>query len=763
MLLSAAPAWAQAPADGVSSQKEIIVTARRRNEAIQDVPLTVAAIGSEALETRGVHTEADLQIAIPGLVVRTSNNSNQLNYVMRGESVDAYSGSPPGVQPYINEVPFPTISATAFYDLASVQAVKGPQGTLFGRNSTGGAVLFQTQEPVNYFTGYASIQYGNRDKLIAEGALNLPLVDDKVLVRLAGTATSGGAYVRNLYDGKLLGDSQNRSGRFSLLLRPVESLTNVTTVQISKSTGTNAPNTMYHTIPCGDDYGFNSCTYSPDNQPFFDSLLAGGLFPGYPSGYVYPGGFEDLPEFLRSQGKYVVNANAPFFHRAHSEMVVNKTNFEVSPYITIKNVFGFSFSKNAINYDTDYSPYPIVQQYSPSLELTGEDLPVETSSTRTWSDELQIQGATPDDRLNWLAGVFYIDSTEDYFSPLWLGALDFSVAYNAKTGNRSFAVFGQATYKLTDQLSLTLGGRYTWEKITLRQLEQSIFGAGNPQQVKQDDPSWTVSLDYHVSPDLMLYATTRGSWRRGGFNPFNPPTATPTTAATGSGGNYFLPEKVRDAEIGIKYSGDGAGIPVRANVALYQSWVTNIQKTAYTVIGGTVSSATINVPKAKIKGIEADLGIQPASWLSLGGTMTYTDAKFTEATSSLFGQPVVYGPFGDVPKFSGSVYADTSLDLPGEAGSLNYHVEVYNQSSFYFSNLGGTLQPGTKLPAYTLVNMRLDWDEIMGSGVKASLFVKNLTGKVYYTGGSAGAQNFSVESATFGAPRTYGVALRVDF
>src|SRR5579862_5570850 len=122
-----------AVADNGAQLDEIVVTARRRAESLQDVPVTVAVVNAAALETRGIHTEADLQLAIPGLTVRTSNNSNELNYVIRGESVDAYSGSPPGVQPYIDEVPFPVMSSTPFYDLENVQAVKGPQGTLFGR------------------------------------------------------------------------------------------------------------------------------------------------------------------------------------------------------------------------------------------------------------------------------------------------------------------------------------------------------------------------------------------------------------------------------------------------------------------------------------------------------------------------------------------------------------------------------------------------------------------------------------------------------
>jgi iron complex outermembrane receptor protein len=769
-LLASTSALAQSapPADGASADQgpkleEIVVTARRRAEGAQNVPVAVAVLNAAALETRGIHTESDLQLAIPGLVVRSGNNNNQLNYVIRGESVDAYSGSPPGVQPYIDEVPFPVMSSTPFYDLENVQAVKGPQGTLFGRNSTGGAVLFQTQTPKNEFGGYASVQYGNLSRLITEAAINLPVVDDKVLLRLAGTVTSGGAFVRNLYDNKLLGDKQERSGRITLELRPTDKLTNTTTVQLSHTSGTNAPNTAYYAIPCGDPSGFNSCTYSPSNQPFFSDLLAGKIFPGYPTGYVYPGGFGSLPDFQRSQGKYVVDQNALFSHRAHSEMVINKTSLDLTDTLSVKNIFGFSFSKNAIGYDTDYSPYPFIQQYSPSDVLSGNKLNVETSKTRTYSNEFQLDGKLFDDRLNYIVGVFYINSKEDYFSPLWLGAINFAVAYNAVTGNESYAAFGQATYKLTDQLNLTVGGRYTSEKITLVQGAQSLFGAGQPQSAKQHNPSWTGSLDYHLTKNLMVYATTRGSWRRGGFNPFNPPTATPMTAATDPGGNYFLPEIIRDVEGGIKFNGRVGDMPVRANLALYNSWIKNIQKTAYVVIAGTASSATINVPRTRIRGIETDINFLPVDWLSLGGSITYTDAKFTKSQSRLFGNVVNYGPFGDTPKFSGTIFADAKLPLPGELGSLNYHVDAYRQSSFYFSNLGGTIQPGTQLPAYTLLNMRLDWANIFGKDIKAGVFVKNLTNKLYYTGGSAGAQNFSVESAGFGQPRTYGVSVRTAF
>jgi iron complex outermembrane receptor protein len=115
---------------------EIVVTARRRSENLSNVPTAIAAVSSEALVQRGIKNESDLQTAIPGLVVRASNNQNQLNYVIRGESVEPYSGSSPGVQPYFNDVALSGNTATAFYDVESVQVLKGPQGTLFGRNST---------------------------------------------------------------------------------------------------------------------------------------------------------------------------------------------------------------------------------------------------------------------------------------------------------------------------------------------------------------------------------------------------------------------------------------------------------------------------------------------------------------------------------------------------------------------------------------------------------------------------------------------------
>lgn len=761
----AAPPSASATAQqngDLNELSEVVVTARRRAESLSDVPETVNAIGQNAIIERGIGTEADLQSSVPGLIVRSANTANLLNFVIRGESVDAYSGSPPGVQSYIDEVPIITNTATELYDLENIQVVKGPQGTLFGRNATGGAVLLQTQEPGKQFGGYLSTQYGNFDRFVLNGAVDLPIYSDKVLLRVAGTDTSGGAFVRNLYTNQLLGNEDEKSGRATLELRPTEQLMNLTTVQYSHIGGTNTPDVAYYVVPCGQQGGFDTCNFSP-TVPAFNKLLSGtsGAAPGYPSGYVYPGGLAGLTSFLQSRGPYVVDLDSSFGHKAHSEYVVNTTTWEVSSSISLKNIFGYSYSENEVQYDDDHSPYPLLSSFQGNP-------PYEVENTRQYSDELQLQGKSLSDRLTYMIGFFYFKSDDEYYSPIAGVSIvppdtigTFAVAYHALTADDSYAVFGQAIYRINDQLNLTVGGRGTLEELSVKQLPGSVFGEGNPQSTIEKKPSWTASLDYHLTQELMMYLTTRGSWRRGGFNPFAAPVGTTVTAA--GGGNYFLPETVRDVEVGAKFNGHVGDMPLQANADAYHSWITDLQKTAYVVIDGNAASAAVNVPKTEISGVEGDVNLLPARWLRLGGTFSYNAGKFTQPQSILFGLPATFGPFGDISRFSGTLYGELMTTLPDNAGKLTYHTDAYAQTSFYFSNLNSTLTPGTRLPGYGLVNMRLDWSDIYASKLTGSLFVKNLADKVYYTGGNAAAQNYSIEAAAWGMPRTYGFSVRYDF
>ena len=158
-----------------------------------------------------------------------------------------------------------------------------------------------------------------------------------------------------------------------------------------------------------------------------------------------------------------------------------------------------------------------------------------------------------------------------------------------------------------------------------------------------------------------------------------------------------------------------------------------------------------------------EASVRPADWLQIGGQMAYTHATFTDGHIELFGTPFSYGPVGDTPKLSGVAYAQASFPVGDDHGDVSLRGEVYGQTSQYFSNSADSIAPRTELPGYALVNARLAWDDIMGSGVSAALWGKNLTEEVYFTGGMTLAAALGHNAAAVGEPRTYGLEVSVKF
>src|ERR1700736_2416949 len=225
--------------------QEITVTARRRDESLERVPITITAFTAKQLEERTITSQEDLQSAVPGLAVRAGSNSNELTYSIRGQTVDAYSESSPGVLAYFNDVSANTAGSALIYDLASLQVLKGPQGTLFGRNTTGGAVLFTSARPGNEFGGYFTERLGDYNLRETIAAIDLPIADDKVLLRIAGDTRRRDGYVTNLYNNTKLGQDVRDSVRTTLLVRPMDKLENTTVVQYNSAGGNNANGGIY--------------------------------------------------------------------------------------------------------------------------------------------------------------------------------------------------------------------------------------------------------------------------------------------------------------------------------------------------------------------------------------------------------------------------------------------------------------------------------------------------------------------------------------
>jgi iron complex outermembrane recepter protein len=747
---------------------DIVVTARRRAENISKVPIAITALSGESLIQNQIISEVDLQRSVPGLTVRTSSSTNQFNFALRGQSVDTYSGSPPAVLSYINEAQIVQHSAGTFYDLDGIQVLKGPQGTLFGRNSTGGAVLLQTAKPTDELSGYALGRLGNYKQRYLEGAVSLPFGEGAGL-RVAGVYNGGGAYVRNLLTGDRLGKRENKSLRGTLVLNPTAELTNSTVVQHSWEGGNNVPIMLYSAYRCGTPASNTTadCAYGPFN-PGFNAFIA-----SRPRLQPYAGGVATFADIQRDLGPWKAATEVPTDHEAKSTFVINTTAFEIAPEMTIKNIVSLNRSRSDDLIDYDGTPYPI---FTTGGTLSADGTTMTNTSgfvqrTKQFSNELQLQGRAFNDRLTYVIGGYFLNQSYDILSNLHAFdgiAPPTNFAYEATQKSRSRALFAQGTYELTDQLNFTAGYRHSWEtqkQTTGNRSAYFPFFGRSPQKLKGDKPSWTFSLDYQATPELLLYITQRGSWRTGGFNY----STVPVSANAAAGGNIFNPETSRDVEIGLKYSGRGMGVPVTFTIAAYQQWVKNVQRAAYVPGFTGPGLVTANVPKARIRGVETDLSVRPTDWLTLGGSLAYTDPEFTDNTVTLF-DPVArapfntfYGPFADTPKWTGSVFFDATHELAGDAGKLVLHADVFKQSKFTFSNVAATLAPGTFIKGYTLANARLGWNNLMGTPLSAAFFARNIFNKRYYTGGNSIGPTLGLNTSISGQPRMLGGELRVAF
>ena len=793
-MISAPPAFAQADASTANTEasardnSEILVTARRKEENIQTVPVAVVAFGQEAIANRMIRSESDLQRVVPGLTIRETEGSNQIAYSIRGQTIDAFTGSALAVVPYINEVQANGNAASNFYDLGSIQALKGPQGTLFGRNSTGGAVLATTAKPVNENLGSIGFSYGNYNYLDLKGMANIVLVDDKVLLRIAGNYTYRDGYQRNVFNGgrnlnPRLGKTDRGSGRISLLLKPTENMTNTTVVEYTRTGGNSTSVVPWSVNLPGSTDAVTGLPLATSAaflySPLLDLAAGAGAWNAYLAAHpgANPGGYAAVVARQRQLGPWAVDVTDQhgkmFFHGAN-HYVTNTTSLAVADDMTVKNIFGWTKSRSHYNISEQGAPYFVQCTCNP----TGNDYG-NLEKTEAFSDELQLQGKTLDGNLDYIVGAFYYHSKslthwpQVYFdlTPVFPPSVGFASEFQTK--DESKAVYTQLTYDLggvgMSGLSLTGGFRYTWEKVTLDQLPGSngfnVPGTVNSLTQKGDKPSWTVGLDYKPSSNLMVYAVTRGSWRSGGVNGVAP--MRPFTAS--GGGALFNPETAKDVELGVKWHGDVAGSPAHFNVAAYKEWVKNVQRAEFPIVdfgdgnGPHSIAVTINVPEAQIKGFEIDAGIQPASMIELGGNLAYTDAKYTKNRTTIFGNLFVFNPYADTPKWAGTAYGVIHLPIPESAGELKLRGEVYAQTGQYFSNNNGSITPGTRLPGYALVNMRLDWTKIAGSGVSAGVFATNLTNKAYYVGGLSQGASLGESAAAPGRPRMYGIELKADF
>jgi iron complex outermembrane receptor protein len=761
---------------------EVVVTARRHEESLQKVPVAVQAFSQTQLKELSISTAMDLQTAVPGLTVDAGEaNPGQAQFAIRGRGLN-YGAAAGGVETYFAEVPLsapfsmPTLPVQ-FFDLQSLQVLKGPQGTLFGRSTTGGAVLLVPNAPTDQFGGYLRLQGGNYGDFQAEGAINLPLAGEKAELRVAGFDWQRTGYSRTfggnleVFTGPGTGrpavylpaqnynDEDVQEIRATLLLRPTDTLTNSTIFTFHEDRNVTSAGA-----------GLFANVFGAPGSPF-DSVTPA---PGYNTQRSY----SDIP----------LGGNPPYQVWA----IINTTSFKIAPNLTLKNIFGFIDSSGYSDDGTNADGSALS-----TIDLFAIPRPRRNYQT---TDEVQLQGHNFDDRLDWtLGGLVDVTREPEGFNELNIAG---TIAANGAGGPgystpfvgndlTSFAVFGSATYKLTDQLSATAGYRHAWNNIqqTLATAFSSDLAAGPPTtptpgteqsfSTNQPGDTYNVDLEYNTKNNMMLYGGYRHGFKHGGYN----------TIAVGSatGLGNFGPETIDDFYAGLKTNFNLGRIPARFNIEGYWDLYHGQQTSYLTIVGRQLATITVNVPETTYRGFDLDFTVDPTPWLTLNGNYSYIDAYITNyidqsCVVSNCGAPSLHlnlavNPVPNVTPNKFLLSARFHGELPGDKGEIVFIPTVTYQDTFYTpygrvlpqgeavvfrQNFNAIAHGGNTIPDYALFNLRAEWNRVMGSRVSAALTLTNVFNQIYQLGDST-TLNFGVQGDAYGPPRMVTFELSTTF
>jgi iron complex outermembrane recepter protein len=738
--------------DGASPQlEEIVVTAQRREEKLKDVPLAVTALSGDQLRAQHIETGADLQNYVPSLNVSTSLTRNDYVYVIRGMGPTAglpsaggtTAGGGTGVVTYFAEVPTSGAGPGLFYDLENVQVANGPQGTLFGKNTTGGVILFVPRKPTNELEGSAEVGYGNYNMKTSTAVINLPVVDNTLLVRFAAQVKERDGFTIDrgpFFAGKEYDNVNYWAARASIVWRPTESLENYTIVN------------ALHSDEHGDGYVLSAVNpagpFAPVLEPYFAQQQAAG------------------PRSTSFSDDEI--------DRRYNYGVINTTTWSISENFRFKNIFSYQVQKLENSNDVDATPFALD-------DLVGAPRGQWHLQTGTYTEEPQLLGTALSGNLKITAGAYYEDGAnigpQPYKLDVALGNF-IAVQPNATNFERSRGIYGQTTLDLgavadgAKGLELTTGYRYTWDDYGLGIALYSP-SAGNacfstpsgvyPQSSclfsdsgKSSAPSWTIGVNYHLADGTLLYVRSGKGYVPGGFNP----SITLTPGGTSLPQFRFAPESVIDVELGAKSEFTLGGMPTQISTDVFHSDFSNIQRAvSETLPGGVESGFTANASKAEIEGFELQGSIVPVRKLQIGLSYSYNYGKYTRIDPAA--APSLVGiPFGFLPEHKASVIANYTLPLASSVGEVTLGASYSYQTRFFAAPV---VQPLDYISGYGLVNARLDWNEILRSSFDASLFVTNATDKIYRIGESSNYYTDGRIASLYGEPRMYGAQLRYRF
>jgi len=821
---TAAPVAAvHAQATGVL--EEITVTARRREESQQTVPVSVSALDAQALERTQINNAIDLQRQVPGLsVTAASPTRDQFSFSLRGQRTQEFqllTDAPVGT--YFAEVvqPRPTGFGQVLFDLQNIQVLKGVQGTLFGRNMTGGAILVEPAHPKDTLEASAAVTAGNYDLRKYDAMINVP-AGDIVAMRFAAQHYEHNGYSKDLTTGRDFDDDDADAWRASINIKPIENLESLFIYDGMQNRKNGTAVYFGHAVANPNCVPGVSCRpvdlYSSTPNPNFG---------GFPPNVASPGTF-GLPAFLdapsiaaqqaarNSRRQFAIGSGEQFaafsntrngglpYDNVDNWGLTNKTQYTFGDY-TLKNIAGYRHLKWNQLEDLDGSILPWI--YSQQ----GQDI-------KTISEELQLQGKSFGEKFSWIVGGYFFreygldESISSQFPELArlstagslaappfgtgtlppntagqiasaLTAQDFLLDSPGRGNAKTAAGFASGTYSLTEQWKFTAGLRYTTDErevtVTPARKNLPLSATAVGTCAWNDDTNAANAVNYATVGCSHSGSHKWNAWTWDGTVQYQPTQDMMAYASVRRGfraGGYslraqsalelqpFNPEYVTEYEIGSKsdwqFGNDSA---LRLNGALFYQDYTDVQTQERTSQNNVVKTIVLNIPKKEIYGAELEVTYVPFRDLTFSAAYAWLKAHILDAGidpyTGLANTAARYALVGSAEN-TVNVNANWRLPLPTDIGdvSVNASWSWQGESHLVDSDVEGTE------PAYDLLNVKLAWDNIFSSGVGVAAFCNNVTDKLYRVGAiSLQSTGVGYTGDLFGDPRTYGMEVNYKF
>jgi iron complex outermembrane receptor protein len=728
------PATAGAKEADVSTYQleEVVVTARKTQESLQKVPVSVSAITSEDLEKRSLDNLSAIGQATPNFTFGEQlqgGRSAGVVFIRGVGQADTLATYDPAVGVYIDGVFLGRMQGNdlEMMEIERVEILRGPQGTLFGKNTSGGAVSITTKQPdasAGGFSGKLQTTVGSRDRIDAVAGVNLPLVTDKAALLLSGSRRRQDGFGERA-DGQDQGSTNRDSGRLSLLLKPWDDFSALFSADATSYDETNAVLKLLAVDTTVNTVAFLNTNTDPD----------------YDERWLAPSDFFN----------YATGPNSSRGRLWGSALTLNYG----TSWGNIKSISAYRHNDVDNNQDPDLSPITFIDEF-------------QTVKQHQVSQELQATGTSFSNRLNWVLGVYYFHeraySNTSYALLVPVAGYAASFTERFFITNDSYAAYGQGNYSLTDRLKFTAGLRYTHDDKEVQRFNLTYPDGADRQtpatkNAGSNDWSPRVGFDYQWTPTLMTYMSAARGYKGGGFN--------------GRGGtiadfNQFNPEVVWTYELGLR--SDLFDRRVRFNATAFYSDYKDLQLqiNGSQEINGQIApfNFVTNIPKSRIVGGELELAVIPATGLKLtsGLGLIYADYVELPADESFEAANLLNRDteFVNTPKVSLTLAAEYTRRLT-DAIDLTSRIDYAHKSEIQY---WVTNSAYLRQEPYGLLNARLTFEHAP-SQVSLSVFGINLTDEHYIVGGfddlTVPNPGLGFVIANMGRPREFGASVQVRF